>query len=194
MPQNGCKLECRVTCRLRWCQAPMTCKATIAISLHVCWITIRSCHVSFVLLACLLSCMPPVPSCLFCTQLRRKGDTNVSADDGPEEGLREGVFQLRSRWYRSTISKGGQVCCVHPEAEATAQCLLCLRLKLPHHLSFHCSTDCMKKHWQMHREYHANAVENKRAEHAGRESHRLTIPSTLFHLAGWPSIQFERPA
>lgn len=100
---------------------------------------------------------------------RRRGDTNTTADDVPEEGVRDGPLQLRCRWYRSTLSRGGQVCCVHPEAEAALQCLLCLRLKAPTHLSFHCSADCMKKHWQAHREYHsaAAAAENRRRTENG---------------------------
>ena len=86
----------------------------------------------------------------------KRGDgVQISLDEVPEEGAQEGVpYQLRSRWYRSTIPRGGAVCSVHPDREAGLQCTICLRLKVPQHLSYHCSVDCLKSHWHLHKEYH----------------------------------------
>jgi hypothetical protein len=43
---------------------------------------------------------------------------------------------------------------VHPEREATLQCLVCLRCKVPTHLSYHCGVPCLKRHWNLHKDYH----------------------------------------
>lgn len=92
--------------------------------------------------------------------LIKRGDTTVTADDIPEEGSPEPGLQLRSRWYRSSIPRGGAVCSVHPDKEATVQCTVCLRCKVAVHLSYHCSAECFRGSWQQHREYHATAHAN----------------------------------
>jgi hypothetical protein len=97
--------------------------------------------------------------------LIKRGDTTVTSDDVPEEGAPEGGLQLRSRWYRSSIPRGGAVCSVHPEQEATVQCTVCLRSKVAVHLSYHCSAHCFKCAWQQHLDYHAQAHVN--GAHAG---------------------------
>lgn len=55
---------------------------------------------------------------------------------------------------RSTYPRGGAVCSVHPEREASLQCMVCLRCKVPTHLSYHCSVECLKSHWNLHKDYH----------------------------------------
>jgi len=92
--------------------------------------------------------------------LIKRGETTVTADDIPEEGSSEPGLQLRSRWYRSSIPRGGAVCSVHPEKEATVQCAVCLRSKVAVHLSYHCTADCFKCSWPQHLEYHRQAHAN----------------------------------
>jgi CCR4-NOT transcription complex subunit 6 len=92
--------------------------------------------------------------------LIKRGETTVTADDIPEEGASEPGLQLRSRWYRSSIPRGGAVCSVHPEKEATVQCAVCLRSKVAVHLSYHCTAECFKRSWPQHLEYHRQAHAN----------------------------------
>ena len=89
---------------------------------------------------------------------RRSDNTNAAADDVPEEGLRDGPYVLRSRWFRSNVTKGAPSCAVHPDQDAGVQCVLCLRLRLPAHVSYHCSPECLKKHWHLHRDLHATVA------------------------------------
>lgn len=56
--------------------------------------------------------------------------------------------------HRSNIPSGGAVCSVHPEREASLQCMVCLRCKVPTHLSYHCSVECLRSHWNLHKDYH----------------------------------------
>lgn len=87
--------------------------------------------------------------------LVKRENLPVPLEDVPEEGSgSDGAWQLRSRWYRSTIPRAGVVCSVHPEREAGAQCIICLRLRVAQHLSYHCSPDCLRSHWNLHKEYH----------------------------------------
>jgi CCR4-NOT transcription complex subunit 6 len=90
----------------------------------------------------------------------KRGETTVTADDIPEEGSSEPGLQLRSRWYRSAIPRGGAVCSVHPDQEATVQCAVCLRSKVAVHLSYHCTAECFKRSWPQHLEYHRQAHAN----------------------------------
>lgn len=83
-----------------------------------------------------------------------------TADDVPEEGVSDGAYQLRSRWYRSTITRGNAVCNVHPEKEAAVQCMVCLRSRVPQHLSYHCTAECLKNHWHLHKEHHLQSPSN----------------------------------
>ena len=86
----------------------------------------------------------------------RRGDALQphTADEVPEEGLGDPRYSLRFRWYRSVLNRGGAVCWVHPQREATIQCVLCLRTNSDVRTSFHCSTECFKRHWQQHKESH----------------------------------------
>jgi hypothetical protein len=73
-----------------------------------------------------------------------------------------GLYQLRTRWFRSTIPAAGRgnMCAAHPEREATVQCTVCVRSKVPQHLSYHCSPDCFKGSWGRHIELHAQALQH----------------------------------
>lgn len=90
----------------------------------------------------------------------KRDNAQLALEDVPDEGSPEGIYQLRSRWYRSTLPRGGAVCSVHPDREASLQCTVCLRLKVGAHLSYHCSVDCLKSHWHLHKEYHAQFQSN----------------------------------
>jgi CCR4-NOT transcription complex subunit 6 len=99
--------------------------------------------------------------------LLKRGETVQSAEDMPSEGDPAGAspWQLRSRWFRSSIPRGGAVCSVHPEKEATIQCTVCLRSKVAQHLSYHCSPECFRSSWAQHQEYHRQAAANFGARH-----------------------------
>lgn len=94
--------------------------------------------------------------------LIRKADTNstVAADDSPEEGASDARYLLKSRWYRSVTSRGGAVCWIHPDNSAIIQCILCLRTKCDVRKSYHCSSECLKQHWHMHKEMHEQSRQN----------------------------------
>jgi CCR4-NOT transcription complex subunit 6 len=86
--------------------------------------------------------------------LKKNDGVQITADEGYEEGTSDGNFQLRSRWYRSTINRGANYCSVHHE------CMICLRGKCPVHLSYHCSPECLKASWHLHKDYHRQAHAN----------------------------------
>lgn len=48
--------------------------------------------------------------------------------------------------------------CAPQDREATIQCILCLRAKCETRKSFTCSTDCLRQHWGVHKELHANGA------------------------------------
>ncbi|KAL6757408.1 phosphatase family [Haematococcus lacustris] len=110
----------------------------------------------------ILSCKLPTGENVYCGvtlepyTLLKRGDQTVTVDDLPEEGTQDAsaVHQLRMRWYRSTVPRGGAVCSVHPDREASMQCMVCLRHRVAQHLSYHCSVDCLKSHWHLHKDYH----------------------------------------
>lgn len=87
----------------------------------------------------------------------------VGSDDVPEEGSPDGLYQLRSRWYRSSLPRGGAVCSIHPDREAGLQCVVCVRMRTAgqgQHLSYHCTAECLKSNWNLHRDYHKQAPTN----------------------------------
>ena len=89
---------------------------------------------------------------------RADATTTCTAEDVPEEGLdSQSRFALRFRWYRSVVNRGGAVCWVHGDREATLQCVLCLRAKVDVRKSFHCSTDCLRRHWGLHKDLHGQS-------------------------------------
>lgn len=101
--------------------------------------------------------------------------SQVNAADLPGEGT-DARFYVRSRWYRSVLSRGGSVCCIHPDREATIQCLLCLRCKVDSRRSFHCSTDCLKQHWGFHKELHEQ-VRNGTQRITDNVTHHVHLPA-----------------
>lgn len=66
--------------------------------------------------------------------------------------------------YRIQSDKKVAVCSVHPSEQATLQCLVCLKAKIPAAKSFHCSPKCFSDAWQHHRALH------DRATNAGNEN------------------------
>lgn len=117
--------------------------------------------------------------------------TQVNAADLPEDNS-DSRFCIRSRWYRSVLSRGGSVCCIHPDREATIQCLLCLRSKVDPRRSYHCSTDCLKQHWHFHKELH---VQVKGTLIDGRHTHHTPVhtqahPCTPVH--SWQRLHASR--
>ncbi|KAL6771168.1 hypothetical protein ACKKBF_B34205 [Auxenochlorella protothecoides x Auxenochlorella symbiontica] len=87
--------------------------------------------------------------------LARRADTStVTGGDLPAEGATDARFSIKYRWYRSVVTKSGQVCWAHSDREATVQCILCLRSRVDIRKSYHCSPECMREHWHFHREFH----------------------------------------
>ncbi|KAL3151598.1 hypothetical protein ABBQ38_012592 [Trebouxia sp. C0009 RCD-2024] len=86
-------------------------------------------------------------------QVRKGSSTTVSGDDIPVEGTPDCRYVIRFRWYRS-VHRGGQICWVHPDREATVQCILCLRSRAEVRKSFHCNPECLQQHWSTHRHLH----------------------------------------
>eukprot|EP00249_Psilotum_nudum_P023553 c28921_g1_i1 orf=356-2137(+) len=89
--------------------------------------------------------------------LLRRPDSSSTTDDVTENSPLDGYF-LRCRWYRSQGDKRVAVCSVHPTEPATLQCLECSKLKLPGNKSYHCSSQCFKDSWKLHRAIHAYAA------------------------------------
>lgn len=66
--------------------------------------------------------------------------------------------------YRIQSDRKVAVCSVHPSEQATLQCMVCLRAKIPAAKSYHCSPKCFSDAWQHHRALH------DRATNAGNEN------------------------
>ena len=63
-------------------------------------------------------------------QVKTETHNTATAEDLPEEGQGGARFCLRFRWYRSVVQRSGANCWIHPDREATLQCVLCLRCKV----------------------------------------------------------------
>jgi hypothetical protein len=128
--------------------------------------------------------------------LVRRGDTVQSAEDMPAESDAPGgsPWQLRSRWFRSSIPRGGAVCGVHPEKEATVQCAVCLRARAPQHLSYHCSPECFRSSWPQHLEYHRQAQANP-SERSGAAAGRARgfVGAEGCSRKGWGVVVVHAP-
>ncbi|XXG46111.1 hypothetical protein AAC387_Pa02g1030 [Persea americana] len=96
--------------------------------------------------------------------LLRRPDGSALPDDVPESTLIDGCCFVRYKWYRIQSDKKVAVCSVHPSEQATLQCLVCLKAKIPAAKSFHCSPKCFSDAWQHHRALH------DRATNAGNEN------------------------
>ena len=93
-------------------------------------------------------------------QCRRDSSLTATVEDFPEEGQAGARFCLRVRWYRSVVQRAGANCWIHPDREATLQCVLCLRCKVDTRKSYHCSSECLRQHWQWHKELHEQRRQN----------------------------------
>lgn len=90
------------------------------------------------------------------------------------------------------MTKEGQVCWVHPEHNASVQCILCLRCKVDQKRSYHCSAECLKEHWHFHVDFHNHYRNNADVgQHGNLSKHSsastlngLRSPGDLIHLPG----------
>ena len=92
-------------------------------------------------------------------QCRRENQA-AAPEEVPEEGQAGARYALRFRWYRSVVQRSGANCWIHPDREATLQCVLCLRCKVDIRKSYHCTPSCLKQHWHWHKELHEQRRQN----------------------------------
>eukprot|EP00798_Chlamydomonas_sp_ICE-L_P008980 gene8980-16116_t len=116
--------------------------------------------------------------------LVKRGEATVTANDVPEEGAPEGMYQLRARWYRSTIPRGGAICSIHPDREAGLQCIVCLRSRAEQQLSYHCNADCLKSHWHLHKQIHKEALRKACLPDASYNHHHYHSQSDSYNKTG----------
>ena len=67
--------------------------------------------------------------------------------------------KLHSKCLKQDIKSKVPAAKVSPclqDREATLQCILCLRAKVELRKSFSCSTDCLRQHWNLHKDLHSN--------------------------------------
>ncbi|XP_074579423.1 carbon catabolite repressor protein 4 homolog 1-like isoform X1 [Curcuma longa] len=88
--------------------------------------------------------------------LLRRPDGSISNDDVPESAPLHG-YCVRYRWYRNFGDQKFAICSIHPTEQATLQCLICLKEKVPISKSYHCSPRCFSDAWQSHRALHDRA-------------------------------------
>ncbi|CAD5179806.1 unnamed protein product, partial [Musa acuminata subsp. malaccensis] len=88
--------------------------------------------------------------------LLRRPDGSISTDDVPESAPLNG-YCMRYKWYRNQGDQRVAVCSVHPTEQATLQCLVCLKEKVPIAKSYHCTPRCFSDAWQHHRSLHDRA-------------------------------------
>ncbi|XP_008796675.2 carbon catabolite repressor protein 4 homolog 1-like isoform X2 [Phoenix dactylifera] len=85
--------------------------------------------------------------------LLRRPDNSISNEDVPESAPING-YCMR---YRVQSDRKVAVCSVHPTEQATLQCLVCVKAKVPIAKSFHCTPKCFSDAWQHHRALHERA-------------------------------------
>ncbi|XP_072977504.1 carbon catabolite repressor protein 4 homolog 1-like isoform X1 [Typha angustifolia] len=88
--------------------------------------------------------------------LLRRPDNSITTEDVPESAPLDGYF-MRYKWYRIQSDRKVAICSVHPTEQATLQCLVCLKAKVPVAKSYHCSPKCFSDAWQHHRVLHERA-------------------------------------
>ncbi|CAL9051429.1 unnamed protein product [Musa banksii] len=88
--------------------------------------------------------------------LLRRPDGSISTDDVPESAPFNG-YCIRYKWYRDQSDQKVSVCSVHPTEQATLQCIVCVKEKVPIAKSYHCSPKCFTDAWQHHRSLHEQA-------------------------------------
>nr|XP_029123569.1 carbon catabolite repressor protein 4 homolog 1 isoform X2 [Elaeis guineensis] len=85
--------------------------------------------------------------------LLRRPDNSISNEDVPESAPING-YCMR---YRVHGDQKFAICSVHPTEQATLQCLICLKAKVPVARSYHCTPMCFSDAWQHHRALHERA-------------------------------------
>lgn len=86
------------------------------------------------------------------------------------------------------------MCSVHPEREACLQCMVCLKCKVPTHLSYHCSVDCLRSHWNLHKDYHKQHTAQANGELgrvAGLQLSRAQEPVSPEHAGKLSMLQLQ---
>ncbi len=77
---------------------------------------------------------------------------------------------------------------IHGDTEATLQCVLCLRAKVDVRKSYHCSTDCFRKHWHLHRDLHGQPAQRNGANlHDAEVASWLAVPLLFARPCGTAS-------
>ncbi|CAA0829917.1 Carbon catabolite repressor protein 4 homolog 1 [Striga hermonthica] len=87
----------------------------------------------------------------------KRPDKSVTTEDVSELNPVDGYF-LRYKWYRVQSDKKVAVCSIHPTEQASLQCLLCIKAKIPVGKSYHCSSKCFADAWPHHRALHERAA------------------------------------
>lgn len=87
------------------------------------------------------------------------------------------------------LTKDGQVCWVHPDRDATVQCILCLRCKADPKRSYHCDSECLKEHWHFHLDFHKQARNSQgdgmlSKHNSSAMLNGLRSPGDIVHMAG----------
>lgn len=87
------------------------------------------------------------------------------------------------------------VCGIHPDKDATLQCLLCLKSRVPSHLSYHCTGECLQAHWPMHRANHIRYLQQAHAHYIQNGTPSLRRPNESDRIREWirtsiPIVQF----
>ncbi|KAJ8499878.1 hypothetical protein OPV22_010430 [Ensete ventricosum] len=120
--------------------------------------------------------------------LLRRPDGTISNDDVPESAPFNG-YCIRYKWYRDQSDQKVSVCSVHPTEQATLQCIVCVKEKVPIAKSYHCSPKCFTDAWQHHRSLHEqakrtvkeNGIEEEetfgRFNNSGSGSHNASLSS-----------------
>ncbi|RWW25376.1 hypothetical protein GW17_00010276 [Ensete ventricosum] len=122
--------------------------------------------------------------------LVRRPDGSVSIDEVPEPAPLIGYCMK----YK----------CVHPTEQATLQCLVCLKEKVPVAKSYHCTPRCLSDAWQHHRSLHDRA--KKTSKQSGAEEEELfgrfnsnngsisMYPTAVAEKSGeaWAEVGFSR--
>ncbi|KAL6540434.1 Carbon catabolite repressor protein 4 1 [Orobanche minor] len=87
----------------------------------------------------------------------RRLDKSIITEDVTEFNPIDGHF-LRYKWYRVQSDRKVTICSVHPTEQATLQCLLCIKAKIPVAKSYHCTSKCFADAWTHHRVLHERAA------------------------------------
>ena len=111
------------------------------------------------------------------------GQLEASTRRWLQEGQAGARFCLRFRWYRSVVQRSGANCWIHPDKQATLQCVLCLRSKVDIRKSYHCTPACLREHWHWHKELHEQRRQNGALQAGGALTEAWDDP-LLAHTQG----------